>query len=690
MATASERENLERFLQGIGLFRGCDPTVVARVAPHAEVLEYPAKAVILRAGASTDGMVVLLRGRALKQYVNAATGATTTVEALAPGDHAGELGALLKVAQPHGLVADEACAVVRIRGDIVESLLQRVPAFTLNVARRLATRNVQLGVSALRAPTAPSASMVPAVSPDKVTPQSPRAAGVIPYVEVADYEPTPRVISLIPARLILQHRLLPLRLQGDVLTVGMVTPRYAGLLTELHQLLQKLELEVVAIGLEDFQQAVVRHRIEVVRGGDARGDAKVAPESLSFDVTDSERDPDKALRIVGDEVVRCVNRIVAAAVAREASDVHIEPELAGVRVRFRVQGVLSDWGEQIPPSYGKGIAARVKVLAGLDITDRRLPQEGRIGLSAGTREIDLRVSTMPGSRGEKVAMRIFEAAGMTRSLEQLFVEPGALAVARRAIQRPFGLTVIAGGGGAGKSTTLYAMLQERRRQRPDSSMLMVEDPIEYRMQGVTQVQVNADIGLGFAQVLRAAMRQDPDVVCVGETRDAETAQLVLESSMTGHLMFTSMHANDSMAVLQRLESLGCGRTLVAQGLSAVIVQRLLRRLCGACARLEAPPPALVDALAARGLVERGASSLLPRAVGCDACQQTGYAGRVAVVETLQLTDELRDALMAGEALASVEQTARARKLLAPFAGYAASLMARKMVAASEALLAVMD
>ncbi|MFO0605654.1 MAG: ATPase, T2SS/T4P/T4SS family [Polyangiales bacterium] len=676
---------VEAFLRSATLFKGCDASVIARVAPHVEALAFSAGGTILRAGVPSEGVVILREGKASLLSTHAVTGATSTVETLQPGDHAGEVSALLRAAQPHALVAEGPCAVLRVRAELVDTLASKVPAFSLALARRLASRTIQLGMAALRAPSSTNALG----APPRAEPAA--AAGVTPFVEVSEFDPTPKVIGTVSPRLIVTHRLIPLRLAGDVLTVGMVNPRNAEALDELKRVLQKVRVEVVAIGADDFVQALVRFRIELPARDGARGEGgAIAPESLAFDVTDGEREPEKAARVIGDEVVRAVNKIIAAGLTRGASDIHVEPEAAGVRVRFRVNGVLQDWPELVPASYGKGIVARVKILAGLDITDRRLPQDGRVGMSAGGRELDLRVSTMPTGRGEKVVLRVLEGGGMMRPLDQVFVDPNVLAVARKAIQRPHGGVLICGGTGSGKSSTLYAMIHERRKARPDSSVIMAEDPIEYRLQGVTQVQVNASAGLGFPQVLRAALRQDPDVIAVGETRDAATAHMALEAAMTGHLLLTSLHANNAVAALQRLENFDCNRTLIAQSVAVVLVQRLLRRLCAQCVRVEAPPQAIVESLVARKLMERGASAAMPRAVGCDACGGTGHAGRVLVVESLQLNDATRDALMAGEALGEVERAARAAGTFVPFASYASLLMARKMISASEALLAVAD
>jgi type II secretory ATPase GspE/PulE/Tfp pilus assembly ATPase PilB-like protein len=687
----SSSQTTEDFLRTVPLFKGCDPSVIARVAPHVEVAEHAQGATILRAGVPSDGVVILRSGKASTVAVNAATGATSTLETLLPGDHAGELSALLKAAQPHTLVADAASVTLRLRADLVDTLATKVPGFALALARRLAMRAIQLGVSSLRAgsPTmAPPAAAPSAIGPRELAAPA-KGAKVISFVEVSEYDVTPKVIAMVPSKIILLHRMIPLRVTPGGLTVGMVNPRNTAALAELQHVLQRVEFEVVAISVDDYLQALTRFRIEAPHRDGPRGDG-VTAESLGFEAVDATADDARQVRVIGDEVVRALNRVIAAGLSREASDIHIEPEAAGVRVRFRVNGVLNDWSETMPASFARGMVARVKILAGLDITERRFPQDGRIGMTAGTRELDLRISTMPTGRGEKVVIRVLEGGGMMRPLEQVFVDPAVLAVARRAIQRPYGGVLIAGGTGSGKSSTLYAMIHERRKVRPDSAVIMVEDPIEYRLQGVTQVQVNPAIGLGFAQVLRATLRQDPDVIAVGETRDKDTAHTALEAAMTGHLLLTSLHANDAASVLQRLENLECSRTLLAQSIAVILAQRLVRRLCGQCARVEAPPPAIVESLVARRLMERGSSASLPRAVGCDACNGTGYAGRVLVIESLQMTDATRDALMAGHALGEIEKTACAAGSFLPFSAYASQLMVRRMISASEALLAVAD
>ena len=255
-----------------------------------------------------------------------------------------------------------------------------------------------------------------------------------------------------------------------------------------------------------------------------------------------------------------------------------------------------------------------------------------------------------------------------------------------AIQRPYGAIVVGGPTGSGKTSSLYAAIGERMRTRPDTNILTVEDPIEYRLSGVTQVQVNHAVDLSFAKVLRAMLRQDPDVIMVGEVRDDDTAQLALEAAMTGHLMLTSLHANNAAGVIQRFEHLSCARPLIGQSLALVLVQRLARRLCPRCTTTEVPPPIVLANLAQHGLVEPGRKSAMPRAVGCSECNQTGYAGRVAVVEMLALDDALRAQIMAGAPINEIERVAAEARLLYSFRQSALNLMAKQMITPAEALL----
>lgn len=448
---------VEAFLRGLPLFRGCDPSLVTKLSPHIEVIDCAPKQTIARAGAPSDGLWIVQRGRVSVASMNVASGAATTIDTLHAGDYSGELGAVLGGANPYSLIAEEASTVLRMRPDIVEQLLSRVAPFAAALAKRLAMRVVQLDLTSMRK-SDPTTQPTAAASPVSIAPE-----GVVPFVDTADYELTPKVVQLLPDRMIQQHRVIPLALKGQSLTLGMVSPKNAASLAEIRRFLQNLRIEPVAIGLEDYAQALVRLKLHA--RADARG-AGINPDALQFDQQDAEREAEKAARVIGDEVIRAVNRIVAAALERAASDVHIEQEVTGLRVRFRVNGLVQDWSEIIPTSLARGVVARFKILAGLDITERRLPQDGRISLTLGRREIDMRISTMPISRGEKIVLRVAEASSMSRPIDQTIVDAATQRDVKAALQRPNGAILVVGSTGSGKTSTLYAMLGERRKLRP--------------------------------------------------------------------------------------------------------------------------------------------------------------------------------------------------------------------------------
>ncbi|HET7785003.1 MAG TPA: ATPase, T2SS/T4P/T4SS family [Myxococcales bacterium] len=696
-------EKIQPFLARTALFSGAAPEVIARISAAVVGLECAEGSEIVTADKVNDGIGILFSGAA-QVLMPTAGGELLAVEDLAAGDHFGEVGALLGIASPFFVIATAASRVLWVPAAAMQGLMGSVAVVSAAVARRLTERLSLLAAVDRQAPPElvtdmdaqirqVSAHEPGAAEPPRPPPAEAGLAGAVPFAEVRDFDLSPSVLAMVPTKLVRSFRLLPVKLTGNVLTVAMVNPRDNAALAELKRTLQTVQIVPVAIGLEDFSSALVRLKLsdEVFGGapGAKRTSPRANPDSFQFEtVAEQERGSD--VRAVGDDAIRLVNRIIAAGLDREASDIHIEPTQQGFRVRYRVNGVLQDWTEPLPPGTSlKAVTARIKVLAGLDITERRLPQDGRIGITTGRREIDLRVSTLPANRGEKIALRILEAAGSTRRLEEIFFDPGLLTALRKALNRPYGGILVCGPTGSGKTSSLYAALNERKITRPDTNIIMVEDPIEYRLAGVTQVQVNAAAGLGFAQVLRSMLRQDPDVIVVGEMRDQETARLALEAAMTGHLLLSSLHANDAVAAIQRLENLGCSRALIAQSIALVLVQRLVRKLCSACRKLDAPTPALLESLISRGIVPRG-EQLLPRAVGCDACAGTGYVGRAVVVEALQITDPVREAIAGGSSLAEVHQVARSGRALLPFVDYARVLLQKQIISASEVLLSIAD
>jgi len=645
-----------------------------------EAMEAATGTVLMHAGSPGASIGILMCGSASVSAVDSASHSRTELFAIGTGDHFGEVGTLLGEPQPHDVVAKNACVVLTLRQSAVDELCRKIPAFAQALASSLAER---LRTSTSRPPR-PVAEGGPAAEGASM---SMRGEEAIPFVRVSAYELHDAVIETVPVQLIQQHRMIPLELRDHILTIGMVDPFNESALRELQRVLHNAQPRVVAISADDFSAARRRLKLHTpARRG--RRDQRVDPNAVVFEGADSKRDSERVMQAAGEQIVALAAEVVAAGLERGASDIHLEPVRHDVRIRFRVNGVLSDWEHAVQAHLAKALIARFKVLAGLDIAERRRPQDGRIGARVGRREVDLRVSTLPASEGEKLVMRVFEAESMLRPLEQIFVEQGTLSAVRDVLQRPYGAIVVAGPTGSGKTSTLYAALHERQKLRPDTNILTVEDPIEYRLDGVTQVQVNHVIGLGFAEVLRAMLRQDPDVVMVGEVRDEETAQLALEAAMTGHLVFTSIHANDAGAVIQRFENFGCNRTVIAQSLALVLIQRLARRLCPACTIVGEVPDLLRNALVSRKLYDPAQPLALPRAQGCEACDHTGFIGRVAVVESMRLTDEIRSMLMANCSLGETIELARRTGALVQFPRYASFMMQQRLIGPAEALLSV--
>ncbi len=357
-------------------------------------------------------------------------------------------------------------------------------------------------------------------------------------------------------------------------------------------------------------------------------------------------------------VIELVNTAFAQAVDENASDIHIEPEEHEFFVRLRIDGVL-ETRATLPADRFAAVASRIKLIAGLDIAERRLPQDGRITLRASGVDLDVRVSVLPGVHGESVVMRLLPKNRAEFRLDRLGLEPDHLQQFLRWAREPNGVILVTGPTGSGKSTTLYAVLAEVNDR--SSKIITVEDPVEYRMRGVTQIQTQSEIGYTFARALRAILRQDPDIIMIGEIRDLETAEIAVQSALTGHTVLSTLHTNDAIAAFTRLIDMGVEPFLVASSVRAVQAQRLVRRLCGHCALPAEPPLALADMLAAlrQRLPERFAGAANWRTpVGCLQCRQTGFKGRLGIYELVDVTPELQSALM--RRLPDHELTALAR------------------------------
>jgi general secretion pathway protein E len=348
--------------------------------------------------------------------------------------------------------------------------------------------------------------------------------------------------------------------------------------------------------------------------------------------------------------IRLVQRLITMAVDRHASDIHVEPTGSGVKVRFRLDGVLQDI-ETFPPAYGGPLVSRVKVMAQLDIAERRLPQDGRLHITVNGKGIDFRVATSPTLHGESLVLRILDRQQVELDFNRLGFDADLSRVMRSALQKPYGIILSTGPTGSGKTTTLYTALKELNR--PERKILTVEDPIEYMLTGINQTQVKPQIGYTFAAALRAFLRQDPDVLMVGEIRDRETAEVAIQASLTGHLLLSTLHTNTAAAAVTRLLDMGIDDFLLTSTLNLVIGQRLVRRLCRTCRAAYQPDAELVARLA---LPSHGRESLY-RAVGCNDCANVGYAGRTGLLELLELSEPVRRTILARADASAIEKVA---------------------------------
>ena len=429
------------------------------------------------------------------------------------------------------------------------------------------------------------------------------------------------------------HRVLPLRAENGQLQVAMRAPQDAFVVKALH-LSTGLDVRP-AVGLaSDIDKALLRQADEadadaLNEGTGEEGDAGDFVEHLRDLASEA-------------PVIRLVNAIIGRVIELRASDIHLEPFDDGLHVRYRIDGVLHP-GELVPAAQGAAVSSRVKLLAHLDIAERRLPQDGRIKTRVKGRELDLRVSTVPTVHGESVVMRVLDRASVRLSLEDMGFERDTLARFNQLVLRPHGILLVTGPTGSGKTTTLYAALA--KLDSVSQKIITVEDPVEYQLEGINQIQVHSQINLSFANALRSILRQDPDIIMIGEMRDGETAQIAVQSSLTGHLVLSTLHTNTAASAVVRMQDMGVERYLITSTVNGVLAQRLVRRLCPHCKTPVQPDPALLQSSGLGRFLPAGAP--VYEAKGCDHCRGTGYQGRTGIHELLVVDEAMRSAILQG-------------------------------------------
>ncbi len=466
------------------------------------------------------------------------------------------------------------------------------------------------------------------------------AAGYgVPFARISPRLADPRIIDVLPREFLDKHTVLPLFKVRNRLSLAVNEPANVFLMEEVARLTGCEVLVVCATG-NDIKATLETHLpsanvfvIDDIFEDEMPDEVSIVEDKIE-DITDLEAAAE------GSPVVKLVNYLLFNAVREGASDIHIEPDENSLRVRYRVDGILF---EKLKPPYKMlpAIVSRIKIMAGLDISERRLPQDGGIHVLMNSRPIDLRVSTMPGQHGEKVVIRIIDNRRVLVNLEKLGFAYETLKTWRKVITVPNGIVLVTGPTGSGKSTTLYSVLNELCNEQVN--ICTVEDPVEYNLTGVNQFQVNERIGFSFASALRSLLRQDPDIIMMGEIRDEETARIAVQAALTGHLVFSTMHTNDAPGAVTRLVNIGVEPYLVAASTEAVLAQRLVRKICTNCKEPYEPSAGI------RRAVERevGQVEKFYRGAGCQKCRSTGYGGRIGIYELLVPDDEITEKINAG-------------------------------------------
>jgi type IV pilus assembly protein PilB len=487
------------------------------------------------------------------------------------------------------------------------------------------------------------------VSDDEITEVLSRQYGV-PSINLKYYEVDPAVIKLIPQDTAVRYQIVPLSRVGSTLTIAMIDPTNVFAMDDI-KFMTGFNVEPVVASETSVNEAIVKFYGEVESGeelskvmkdlgADDSGDLELAGEEQEMDLAALEKAADEA------PIIKLVNLILTDAVKRGASDIHVEPYERELRVRFRVDGLLQS--VMTPPLKLKdAITSRIKIMSKLDISEKRLPQDGRIMIKyrreGRIKELDFRVSTVPTLFGEKIVMRLLDKENLRLDMTKLGFEQESLTKFEKAILRPYGMVLVTGPTGSGKTNTLYSSVA--RLNTPDTNIMTAEDPVEFQLAGINQVQMKDQIGLNFASALRAFLRQDPNIILVGEIRDFETAEIGVKAALTGHLVLSTLHTNDAPSTISRLMNMGIEPFLVATSVNLICAQRLVRRICSNCKEpLEIPEQALVDAGYRPDEIK---STTVYHGKGCATCNKNGYKGRVGLYEVMEVTDELRELILVG-------------------------------------------
>jgi type IV pilus assembly protein PilB len=630
----------QHFLQRIKLFSALKSEECQQVIKRMKRRDFPPNQIIVREGAPGNSMFFITAGLVEVRKKDPHTGIDFLLTEMGPGQNFGEMSLLTGKPRTATVSAVQATTVAVLEQKDFHDLIMQYPSMGLALTTILAER----------------------------VEQASQHVG-IEFINLSKMQFDPRVLALLPQQMMLQHKVIPVAFMNNRLTLAMVNPNNLIAMDDIRRVVKGVMIEPVVTTEEDFKKFMSTTFAQMMNkpatpepqaNGSAPATATAAPAApksaeqmmdfqselirdlqMTEDANAAAASESKADLMSASEdapIIRLANSVLGLAIKKGASDIHVEPMEKDVLIRYRIDGVLQTV-QNLPKKVQLGLISRLKIISKLDISEKRMPQDGRISVNMEGRPIDFRVSTVPAKWGEKVCLRILDKTNTTLGLEKVVVHEPTLKLIRELINAPYGIMYVTGPTGSGKTTTLYSALAEIND--PGYNISTAEDPIEYDLAGINQIQANKDIQLDFARILRAFLRQDPDIILVGETRDKETAHIAVEAALTGHLVFTTLHTNSAAGAFTRLNEMGIEPFLVSSSTIGVMAQRLARRVCQKCKEPYQPDDATCDYMG----VERG--STLYKGKGCEACNGKGVKGRVGIYEVMKMNAELRQMVAKG-------------------------------------------
>jgi type IV pilus assembly protein PilB len=657
-------DQLLALLRTTELFNGSSDDILLRLVQLGSRQSVRAGTVLFEQGAAAPVLMLVEQGSIELRRRDPLIGRDHLYARYGVGKTVGEEAVFAEEPWSTAALAFEDSVIITLPADAVRALAVRVPSLGLAAARILARRvNRLLAEKGVR------------------------------YVPLGKIQPDPTLVPLLPARLMHEHKLTLLARRGSTVTVGMVNPQDLVAIDEVQRVLSDCYLEIVSVSLpalDAWLNKTLGPKGRPSEEGGVLGSKQPTLPAMpqrnhnvvfiqeSIETTPTTADDPARTAAVGEQVIQALNRIIGDALVLDTSDIHIEPQPDGTVVRYRIDGQLVRRTDPTPLRLHTALVSRIKALSGMDITERRKPQDGRLGVQFNQREVALRISTVPTRSGEKVVLRILDRSNSLMNLDRLVLLPHVRDMVRQMFYLPHGIVFITGPTGSGKTTTMYSAILERRNE--GQNIVTIEDPIEYTIPGITQVQYNDKIDLGYAEAIKAFLRQDTDIMLIGETRDARTASNAMQAALSGHLVVTSIHTNSALGTVYRLLEMGIEPFLTANALGGVVAQRLVRTVCGDCRQSHQEDPLILSRL------YKPNEEIPPmfKGAGCSRCNNTGYRGRTSILEVLPVTEELRVGLASGKPMNELRQTAL-RGGMVTFHEYARQILARGLSTPTEVL-----